>query len=137
MTERDRAAALRQVAEECVGLVANQYGRRLDGSPQSLDELDEVCGLLLTDGPLSGQRLHLWSRLVGAYTGEVLIRAHGGRWTAYEATTGGYAVSVQGVTAMPFATAYRILSGEPYKSLGAFIRALPAVVERGRGTTTD
>ncbi|MEV4705081.1 hypothetical protein [Actinoplanes sp. NPDC049316] len=134
MIEPDQAAALRQVAEDCVALVASEYGRRLDWSPQSLDDLDEVCDLLLADGPLSDERMDLWWKLVGAYTGEVLIRVHGGNWTAHEAAAGAYAVSVQGITALPFATAHRVLSGEPYKSLGSFVRVFPAIAERGRGT---
>ncbi|WP_199509853.1 hypothetical protein [Nucisporomicrobium flavum] len=133
MTEPDPAATLRRFAEECVALVGQQYGRRLDWSPESLDELDEVCELLLADGPLPDERLDLWWKLVGAYAGEVLIRAHGGSWTMHDAAQGAYAVSVQGMTALPFSTAQRVLSREPYKSLGSFVRAFPAILERGRG----
>ncbi|MGA5298279.1 hypothetical protein ACPCHT_00040 [Nucisporomicrobium flavum] len=133
MTEAVPAAALRQFAEECVALVAQEYGRRLDWSPESLDELDGVCELLLAGGPLPDQRLDLWWKLIGAYAGEVFIRAHGGAWTTHDAAPGAYAVSAHGMTALPFNTAQRVLSGEPYKSLGSFVRAFPAILERGRG----
>jgi hypothetical protein len=126
--------ALQHVAEECVALVADQYGRRLDWTPDSLADLDEVCALLLADGPLPAQRLDLWWKLIGAYTGEVLIRAYGGIWISHEKAPGAYAVSVQGLTALPFATAHRVLHGEPYKSLASFVRAMPAIVEHSRRT---
>jgi hypothetical protein len=103
--------ALQHVAEQCVALVADQYGRRLDWTPDSLSDLDEVCALLLADGPLPAQRLDLWWKLIGAY-----------------------AVSVHGLTALPFATAHRVLHGEPYKSLASFVRAMPAIVEHSRRT---
>ncbi|MDT7804168.1 MAG: hypothetical protein QOI78_7601 [Actinomycetota bacterium] len=64
----------------------------------------------------SGPRFDLWWKLVGAYTGEVLVRAYGGDWTTH--------------TAFPFGVAERVLSGEPFKSLASFGRALPAIIER-------
>lgn len=75
---RSESHALHQVAGECVGLVSNQFGVTLDWTPESLTELDAVCASLLADGPLTGPRLDLWWKLVGAYTGEVVIRAYGG-----------------------------------------------------------
>jgi hypothetical protein len=72
-----------RMAAECMTLVSEQYSRDLDWSVESLIELDEVCAALLADGPLVGERLELWWKLVGAYTGEVVIRAYGGqggRW---------------------------------------------------------
>lgn len=136
MDTPDRAA-LQRIAEECVALVADQFGRRLDWTPDSLADLDEVCALLLADGPLAAQRLDLWWKLIGAYTGEVLIRTYGGRWISHEEASGAYAVFVQGLTAFPFATADRVLRGEPYKSLASFVRATPAIVEHSRRTATD
>src|SRR5208282_2264544 len=97
-----------------------------DWSIASLGELDDVCATLTADGPLGGQRLELWRDLVGAYTGEVTIRLYGGRWISDER---GLAISALGITGFPFATAHRILSGEPYKSLASFARALPAFAE--------
>ena len=34
--------------------------------------------------PLAGERRDLWWRLIGAYTGEVVIRAYGGEWLEHE-----------------------------------------------------
>jgi hypothetical protein len=131
MTVPDRAA-LQHIATECVDLVARQFGRHLDWSLASLEELDTVCADLLADGPLNAQRLDLWWRLIGAYTGEVLICAYGGQWTAHEQDPGSFAVSVQGMTAFPFTVTYRVLRAEPYKSLASFARVLPAVAARTR-----
>ena len=38
---------------------------------------------LLADGPLDDRRLDLWWRLIGTYTGEVLVRVHGGQWVTH------------------------------------------------------
>jgi hypothetical protein len=120
---------MRGVAGECVKLVGDQYGRQLDWSIASLGELDDVCATLTADGPLGGQRLELWRDLVGAYTGEVTIRLYGGQWISDER---GLAISALGITGFPFATAHRILSGEPFKSLASFARAVPAIAEQSR-----
>ncbi|MGR6318561.1 hypothetical protein Q2K19_33235 [Micromonospora soli] len=123
-------AYLHALAEECVNLVSRQFGRRLDWSPESLSTLDEVCVDLLADGPLTDERLDLWWQLIGAYTGEVVIRAHGGEWVEHETSPGAPGVSALGVTGFPFGLAARVLDGEPYKSLASFVRALPAIAER-------
>jgi hypothetical protein len=121
---------MRRVAAECVNLVGEQFGRQLDWSMASLGELDEVCAQLTADGPLTGQRYELWWQLVGAYTGEVTIRLYEGQWISDEER--GPAISALGITGFPFSTARRILSGEPYKSLASFARALPAIAEHSR-----
>jgi hypothetical protein len=128
-------ANMQRVASECVALVATEYNRRLDWSPDSLAELDDVCASLLADGPLGDQRLELWWKLIGAYTGEVLIQTYGGEWITHDKAPGALAVSVSGVTAFPFGVADRVLHGEPYKSLASFARALPAVADRSRRST--
>ncbi|SCL54345.1 hypothetical protein [Micromonospora chersina] len=124
---------LHALAGECVDLVSRQFGRRLDWSPESLSTLDEVCADLLADGPLAEERLDLWWRLIGAYTGEVVIRAYAGEWVEHETSPGAPAVSALGVTGFPFGLAARVLDGEPYKSLASFVRALPAIAERAAG----
>ncbi|ADJ44711.1 hypothetical protein AMES_2886 [Amycolatopsis mediterranei S699] len=126
----DPAIGLRNVATGCVGLVATRFGRQLDWSLNSLGELDAVCAELLSEGSLDGQRFDLWWKLIGAYTGEVLVRAYGGEWTTHEETPGAYVVMVSGATAFPFGIAERVLSGEPFKSLASFGRVFPAIVER-------
>jgi hypothetical protein len=118
---------LEAIAAECVGLVSREFGRTLDWSLESLTELDAVCGDLLADGPLTEQRLDLWWKLIGAYTGEVLIRTHGGRWFTHDSSPGAPALSVLGVTGFPFGVAAKILTGEEFKSLASFGRALPAI----------
>jgi hypothetical protein len=60
----------------------------------------------------------------------VLVRVHGGQWTTHEQAPGAFVVAVNGITALPFGVAERVLSGEPFKSLGSFGRALPAIIER-------
>jgi hypothetical protein len=129
MSVPDRAY-LEHIAAECVALVASQFGRNLDWSLASLEELDAVCSDLLADSPLSGQRLDLWWRLIGAYTGEVLVRVHAGHWVTHERAPGSFAVAVAGTTAFPFAVADKVLRAEPYKSLASFARVLPAIVAR-------
>jgi hypothetical protein len=121
---------LRELAAQCMALVAADFGRHLDWSVASLSELDEVCAELLADGPLQGERLDLWWKLIGAYTGEVIVRAYDGQWITHEQAGGAYAVQALTVTGFPFALASRILTGEPYKSLASFARALPAIIER-------
>jgi hypothetical protein len=130
----DPSADLRYVAAECVTLVTTKFGRHLDWSLDSLSELDTVCADLLADGPIDEQRLNLWWKLIGAYTGEVLIRVHGGQWITHDNAAGAFAVSVSGMTAFPFRAAERVLQGEPFKSLVSFGRVLPALVERARQT---
>jgi hypothetical protein len=130
MSPPDRAY-LQGLATECVQLVFRQYHQRLDWSPESLSVLDEVCAELLADGPLDAGRLDLWWRLVGAYTGEVMIRTYAGEWTSHDNSP---AVSALGVIAFPFGLAARVLRGEPYKSLASHLRALPTVAEQGRHT---
>lgn len=129
MTVPDRVG-LQHIATECVTLVARQFGRRLDWSLASLDELDAVCADLLADGPIGAQRLDLWWKLIGAYTGEVLVHVYGGQWITHERAPGSFAVSVRGMTAFPFAVAAKILRAEPYKSLASSARVLPAVAAR-------
>jgi len=126
----DPAIGLHNIAAECVSLVATQFGRKLDWSVASLDELDGVCAELLAEGPLEGQRFDLWWKLIGAYTGEVLVRVYGGQWSTHEQTPGAFVVVVSGNTAIPFGIAERVLSGEPFKSLGSFGRVLPTIIER-------
>lgn len=88
-------AGLQRIATECVTLVARQFGRRLDWSLASLDELDAVCAGLLADGPLNAQRLDLWWKLTGAYTGEVLVRVYGGQCITHEQAPRSFAVSAR------------------------------------------
>jgi len=125
---------LRRAAAGCVTLADRQFGRHLDWSLASMDELDAVCADLLADGPLDGQRLDLWWKLIGAYSGEVLVRVYGGQWITHEQAPGSYAVSVYGMTAFPFAITDKILSGEPDKSLASFARVLPALAARSQAS---
>jgi hypothetical protein len=98
----------------------------------SLGELDAVCAELSAGGPLGEERLELWWKLIGAYTGEVLVRAYDGTWCTHKDAPGAFAVSVSGNTAFPFGIAERVLSGEPFKSVASFGRVFPAVIERAR-----
>ena len=91
--------ALRRITDECVALVAADFGRHLDWSLGILAEMDLVCASLLAEGPLEEQRLELWWKIVGACTGEVVIRAYGGAWISHEQAAGAFAVSALG--AMP------------------------------------
>jgi hypothetical protein len=128
MGSPDRSGPL-AVAAECVSLVAEIFGHELDYSLESLVTLDQVCANLVADGPLSGKRLNLWSHLAGAYTGEVCLRAYGGEWIEDDGAT---AISISGLTGYPFNTAYRVLSGEEFKSLASFARSIPALIEHSR-----
>jgi hypothetical protein len=65
------------------------------------------------------------------HTREVVVGAYGGSWVTRD---GQAAVLALGITGFPFGTAHRILTGEPYKSLASFARALPATAERSRDT---
>jgi len=116
-----------EIAEQCVGLVSEQFGERLDWTVDSLDRLDDVCAQLVADGSLSAERFDLWWKLVGAYVGEVAVRTYKGAWIEHEQAGGAYAISVLGITGFPFATTARVLQGEDFKSLASFARSFPAV----------
>ncbi|MDR2987511.1 MAG: hypothetical protein LBV34_22000 [Nocardiopsaceae bacterium] len=133
MTQPD-SEALRRIAAECVQLSADQFGETLDWSLDSLVTLDGVCSRLLDDGPLTEPRLSLWWQLIGAYTGEVVLRTYGGSWIDHPQAQGAYAISTLGITGFPFAVANRILTGEPFKSLASFARAMPAISARTNDT---
>jgi hypothetical protein len=121
------ATSLHNIAVECKGFVKREFGRELNWEVDSLVELDEVCAQLLANGPLFGERLHRWWRLIGAYIGEVIVRAYGGEWIEHEDAAGAYAVAVGAVVGFPFTVADRVLNGEPAKSLATFGRAYPSI----------
>jgi hypothetical protein len=123
---------LRRTAQECVTLVGSQFGRTLDWSLASLTQLDLACADLLADGPLQGERLELWWRLIGSYAGEVLVRSYDGLWIAHEEARGAYAVSVRGIIGFPFRLTNRILGGEEGKSFTSFGRAVPVIAEHSK-----
>lgn len=125
-------AGLARIAAECVALVATECGTHLDWSLDSLAELDDVCATLLAEGPLSDERLELWWKLIGAYTGEVLIRSYGGEWITADEAPGAIAVLLSGTTAFPFGVANRVLHSDPRKSLASFARAFPSVADHVR-----
>lgn len=125
------------LADECATLVQAEFEVMLDGTPAALDALDGVCAQLTKDGPLAGDRLDLWWRLVGSYLGEVVVRTYEGEWVEHEDAGGAYAIAVMGVFGFPFTTAHRVLLGEPFKSLASFARSLPAVAEQSRTKSPD
>ncbi|MGW0930305.1 hypothetical protein [Streptomyces sp. NPDC002644] len=123
----NETVGLEFIATQCVELVEERFGRRLDWSLDSLGELDGACHALLAEGPLAEERMELWWKLVGAYTGEVLVRAYGGRWITHEQSPGAPAVAALGVTGFPFGIAHKVLSGEELKGLDSFGRSLPVI----------
>lgn len=131
---RPDAQALRRIADQCVQLSADQLHVSLDWSVDSLVARDEVCAILLSSGPVTEPRLSLWWQLIGAYTGEVVIRAYDGSWITHPQAPGAYAISALGVTGFPFGTAHRILTGESGKSLASFARALAVISDRSGGS---
>ncbi len=126
-----------EIAEQCVGLVAEQFDERLDWTVDSLARLDEVCARLLDDGSLSAERFDLWWKLIGPYVGEVTIRAYGGEWVEHERARGAYAIRVLSMTGFPFATTARVLQGEDFKSLASFARSSPAIAARSTTAEQD
>ena len=121
---------LQFVADQCVTLVAQNFGKQLDFSVESLRELDDVCAELRSGGPLGEERHHLWWQLVGAYTGAVLVR-QGWVWIAYDEAGGPFALSRDGNTAFPFGIADRVLQGEDFKTLASFGRVLATLQPDG------
>ncbi len=122
----------REAAELCIGLVTSDFGQHLDETLDSLSVLDDVCAALTAQGPLEGERLDLWTKLVGSYMGVVLIRSYGGSWVADERARGAYGVRVLGITAFPFGTASAVLTGDEGKSLASVGRALPFIAQQRR-----
>jgi hypothetical protein len=116
---------MRVFAEECEALVLSQFGVRLDWTLDSLVVADNVCLRLLSEGPLAVERIDLWMKLLGAYTGEVLIRAYEGSWVFHD--NGDVAVGVYNLKAFPLSTVRRILQGEVGKSLASVGRAIPSI----------
>ncbi|MET8575482.1 hypothetical protein [Streptomyces sp. NPDC005012] len=117
--EGNETAGLEFIATQCVEPVEERFGRRLGRSLRCLGELDRVCAALPADGPLSEERPELWGKLVGTYTGEVLVRAYGGSRITHEQSPVASAVEALGVTGFPFGIAHKVLSGEESKSLNA------------------
>src|ERR1700712_1294458 len=113
---------LGRIAGRGLTLGAEQLRRTLGWELDSLDDLDAVCRELLAGGPLTAERFDLWWKVIGAYLGEVVIRAYGGEWIEHHLAEGAYAVDVHGSTGFPFATTQRVLEGEPFKSLASFAR---------------
>ncbi|MFD8595757.1 hypothetical protein ACFV1L_12195 [Kitasatospora sp. NPDC059646] len=91
-----------------------------------------MCAELIADGPLDDPRTGLWWRLVGACTGEVMVRCCGGEWADAGDDSDGPAVRAPGLTAFPFNTAHRVLLGEEGKSLPSSA-SLVAAIARHRG----
>ncbi|MEV7123613.1 hypothetical protein [Kitasatospora griseola] len=114
-------------AEQCVALVADNHGRQLDWTVASLAELDAVCAELIASEPLGEARMAMWWSLVACYTGEVMVRSYGGEWIDAGEDSAGPAVRVLGLTAFPFNTAHRVLSGEEGKSLASSVGMIPGV----------
>jgi hypothetical protein len=121
------ADGLRSIAEECVSLSRDQFGARLDWSLESLAEVDRICEELLSEDPPSDKRRDLWWKLLGAYTGEVMVRSYGGRWVSHERARGAYAIEISEIIGFPFSTVSRVLDGEPFKSVASFGRVFPAI----------
>ncbi len=125
---------LQRLAAECVQLMENQYDRQPDWSPESHSVLDEVCAPLLADGPLTGERLDLWS------TGRRIYRrgCHPDlrRQVDHprELSQRSWRLRARR-DRLPFRAATRVLTGEPYKSLTSFMRGLPIVADRSQNHT--
>ncbi|MBP2471647.1 hypothetical protein JOF53_000519 [Crossiella equi] len=112
------------IATQCADLVHACFDRVLDWTPSSLLVLDEVCAELLAQGPMHQERFELWWKLVGAYTGQVLVENENARWVADDRCPGAYGVRLHTFTARPFTIAEKVLAGEPYKSLSGFADSL-------------
>src|SRR5688572_30448449 len=100
MIDDEDVEQLRHAAEQCVAVVAGDFGRELDYSLESLAVADEVIAELLTEGPMPDDHFELWCTLFGAYTGEVVVRAYKGQWARPE--PGSPVIKVDGITGMPF-----------------------------------
>jgi hypothetical protein len=122
---------LASIASKCVELVSENFNRALNWELESLSELDAVCSELIADGPLSNDRFDLWWKLVGAYTGDVLIRAYDGRWVEHELANGAYGVLIQGFTVFPLGYARRVLRGET-KSLALLGHFMAAEIAKSK-----
>ena len=76
------------IAAECVSLAQSEFGAELDWTVESLALLDDLCARLRAEASFVGDRFDLWWKLVGAYTGEVVVRSYDGRWVEHERAPG-------------------------------------------------
>lgn len=113
-------AMMEGYARAAVDLARSAFHRRLDFTPDSLDDLDEIL-VLLADSP--DIDLDFESRLWGSYLGEVLRRRYTGAWemTLYPGGVASIpAIDVRGSRLFPLMKVYRRLTIGEEEDLRSF-----------------
>ncbi len=130
---------MKAYARDAVGAAARR-DVTLDYSERSLDAVDELLGRESFIGatprtPVSSEDEELlWvcSKMLGAYVGEVTLRALGGRWVDEPAVDGGVrpAIEVEGVKGFPVDKVWKRLTVSEFDTVGGYCRALRAIIDR-------
>lgn len=83
MQAQELNTLMQQSAADAVSFVAEQYQLTLDGSLESLHQVDTLLSHLYQDQqtkPHSNEMLFTLCNIIGAYIGEVFIQHVGGQW---------------------------------------------------------
>ena len=144
MTATEIDDVMKAYASDAVAAAARR-GVVLDYSERSLDSVDELLRRESFVGrtprtPESHEdeeTLWICSKMLGAYVGEVALRALGGHWVAEAAGDGGVrpAIEVEGVRGFPVRKVWKRLTESEYDTLSGYCRALRVIIERQTNRT--
>jgi hypothetical protein len=132
VTISDVMAAYAKDAE----LDATRRGFALDYSEDSLSIVDEILGGLTQNGlitPANDDEKERWwnfSKMYGAYVGEVVIRNLHGTWEMKDNEDGSARVVLlwQQITGFPLEKIYKRLTEDEFSGVAGYCRALRAIV---------
>ena len=117
---------------------AERRGIALDYSEESLDRIDdilaspEIVGRTPREPASPEEEDEMWtlSKMLGAYVGEVAVRAFSGRWIAEDLASGGArpVIEVCGIKGFPMEKVWKRLTESEFDNLGGYCRAVRAIV---------
>ena len=116
----DLGTMMEAYAQAAVKTAGNEYRKKLDFSPESIEWLDEI---LVTVGESPERDLDFEVRLWGSYLGEVLRRRYVGSWemTPYPGGVASVpAIDVRGSRLFPLMKVYRRLTIGEEEDLRSF-----------------
>lgn len=133
---------MKAYANDAVG-VGVRRGVVLDYSEESLAALDALIGQesfvgvtpRTPESPEDEETLWTLSKTLGAYVGEVALRALGGRWVAEATPDGGTwpAIEIDGLKGFPVEKVWKRLTRSDLDGVGGYCRALRAIAANLKG----